>query len=101
MSAFPELNLSQKLLDETTSRVVCASPLLYNEGYGGAMLSSQSSFTVSTSSISSMMGGMLDKGVVIFITHQCGNVRREAAFLSDLLFLILLLLSVCLHFLFL
>ena len=64
----------QKLLDETTSRVVCASPLLYNEGYGGSMLASQSSSTVSTSSISSMMSGMVDEGVVIFITHQSALV---------------------------
>ncbi|XP_057778554.1 uncharacterized protein LOC130997300 [Salvia miltiorrhiza] len=67
---------SMKLLDETTSRVVCASPLLYNEGYGGAMLSSQSSSAVSTSSISSMMGGMVDEGVVIFITHQSALVAK-------------------------
>lgn len=64
----------QKLLDETTSRVVCASPLLYNEGHGGAMLSSQSSSAVSTNSISSTMGGMVDEGVVIFITHQSALV---------------------------
>ncbi|KAG6395280.1 hypothetical protein SASPL_145922 [Salvia splendens] len=65
-----------KLLDETTSRVVCASPLLYNEGYVGSMLASQSSFTVSTSSISSMMSGMVDEGVVIFITHQSALVAK-------------------------
>ncbi|KAL1535637.1 vacuolar protein sorting-associated protein 8 [Salvia divinorum] len=65
-----------KLLDETTSRVVCASPLLYNEGYGAAMLSTQGSSAVSTSSISSMMGGMVDEGVVIFITHQSALVAK-------------------------
>ncbi|KAK6114972.1 hypothetical protein DH2020_007241 [Rehmannia glutinosa] len=63
-----------KLLDETTSRVVCASPLLYGEGHGGTTMSSQISSAVSTSSISSMMGGMLDEGVVIFITHQSALV---------------------------
>ncbi|KAH6791560.1 transducin family protein / WD-40 repeat family protein [Perilla frutescens var. hirtella] len=67
---------SMKLLDETTSRVVCASPLLYNEGHGGSMMSSQSSTAVSTSSISSMMGGMVDEGVVIFITHQSALVAK-------------------------
>lgn len=64
----------QKLLDETTSRVVCASPLIYHEGHGGAMLSSQSSTAVSNSSISGMMSGMVDEGVVIFITHQSALV---------------------------
>ncbi|KAK6114959.1 hypothetical protein DH2020_007228 [Rehmannia glutinosa] len=65
-----------KLLDETTSRVVCASPLLYGEGHGGTTMSSQISSAVSTSSISSMMGGMLDEGVVIFITHQSALVAK-------------------------
>lgn len=85
----------QKLLDETTSRVVCASPLLYNEGHGGAMLSSQSSTAVSTNSISSMMG-MVDEGVVIFITHQSALVVMffgEAAFVIDSFVLILLLIA--------
>ncbi|KAG8391995.1 hypothetical protein BUALT_Bualt01G0245600 [Buddleja alternifolia] len=67
---------SMKLLDENTSRVVCASPLLYGEGHGGAMMSPQSSSTVSASSISSMMGGMIDEGVVIFITHQSALVAK-------------------------
>ncbi|KAK6121136.1 hypothetical protein DH2020_045124 [Rehmannia glutinosa] len=67
---------SMKLLDETTSRVVCASPLLYGEGQGGTTMSSQLSSAVSTSSISSMMGGMLDEGVVIFITHQSALVAK-------------------------
>lgn len=40
------------------------------------MTSSQSSSAVSTSSISSMMGGMVDEGVVIFITHQSALVVR-------------------------
>ncbi|KAK4406644.1 Vacuolar protein sorting-associated protein 8 [Sesamum angolense] len=65
---------SMKLLDETTSRVVCASPLLYGEGHAGAMISSQSSSALTTSSISSMMGTMVDEGVVIFITHQSALV---------------------------
>ncbi|KAL8494825.1 hypothetical protein ACS0TY_019127 [Phlomoides rotata] len=67
---------SMKLLDETTSRVICASPLLYGEGHGGTMMSSQSNSAVSTSSISSMMGGMVDEGVVIFITHQSALVAK-------------------------
>ncbi|PIN18586.1 hypothetical protein CDL12_08740 [Handroanthus impetiginosus] len=67
---------SMKLLDETTSRVVCASPLLYGEGHGGTMMSSQSSSVVSTSSIGSMMGGMVDEGVVIFITNQSALVAK-------------------------
>lgn len=66
--------LKQKLLDETTSRVICASPLLYGEGHGGTMMSSQSNSTVSTSSITSLMGGMVDEGVVIFITNQSALV---------------------------
>ncbi|KAL0375716.1 UNVERIFIED_CONTAM: Vacuolar protein sorting-associated protein 8 [Sesamum calycinum] len=67
---------SMKLLDETTSRVVCASPLLYGEGHAGAMISSQSSSALTTSSISSMMGTMVDEGVVIFITHQSALVAK-------------------------
>ncbi|KAI3444349.1 hypothetical protein Pfo_001014 [Paulownia fortunei] len=67
---------SMKLLDETTSRVVCAAPLLYGEVHGGTIMSSQSSSAVSTSSISSMMGGMVDEGVVIFITHQSALVAK-------------------------
>lgn len=69
-----DLLLKQKLLDETTSRVICASPLLYGEGHGSTMMSSQSNSAVNTSSISSMMGGMVDEGVVIFITHQSALV---------------------------
>ncbi|KAL3830545.1 hypothetical protein ACJIZ3_019347 [Penstemon smallii] len=67
---------SMKLLDETTSRVVCASPLLYGEGHGGAVMSSQASSAVSASSIGSMTGGMVDEGVVIFITHQSALVAK-------------------------
>ncbi|KAL0454931.1 UNVERIFIED_CONTAM: Vacuolar protein sorting-associated protein 8, partial [Sesamum latifolium] len=67
---------SMKLLDETTSRVVCASPLLYGEGHAGAMISSQSSSALTTTSISSMMGAMVDEGVVIFITHQSALVAK-------------------------
>ncbi|KAL2231217.1 UNVERIFIED_CONTAM: hypothetical protein Sindi_1716100 [Sesamum indicum] len=69
---------SMKLLDETTSRVVCASPLLYGEGHAGAMISSQSSSALTTTSISSMMGTMVDEGVVIFITHQSALVIMQA-----------------------
>ncbi|GFQ05580.1 vacuolar protein sorting-associated protein 8 homolog [Phtheirospermum japonicum] len=80
-SVVPWLNMisyskTVKLFDETTSRVVCACPLLYGEGLGGTAMSSQSSSAVSTSSISSMMGGMVDEGVVIFITHQSALVAK-------------------------
>ncbi|CAA0827177.1 transducin family protein / WD-40 repeat family protein [Striga hermonthica] len=61
-----------KLLDETTGRVVCASPLLYGEGHGGSASSSQSSSAVSASSVSSIV----DEGVVIFITHQSALVAK-------------------------
>ncbi|KAK4415847.1 Vacuolar protein sorting-associated protein 8 [Sesamum alatum] len=67
---------SMKLLDETTSRVVCASPLLYGEGHAGAMIPSPSSSALTTTSISSMMGAMVDEGVVIFITHQSALVAK-------------------------
>ncbi|KAK4425213.1 Vacuolar protein sorting-associated protein 8 [Sesamum alatum] len=67
---------SMKLLDETTSRVVCASPLLYGEGHAGAMIPSPSSSALTTASISSMMGAMVDEGVVIFITHQSALVAK-------------------------
>ncbi|KAL3622320.1 hypothetical protein CASFOL_033731 [Castilleja foliolosa] len=80
-SVVPWLNMisytkTVKLFDETTSRVVCACPLLYGEGHGGAAMSSQNSSAVSTGSISSMMGGMVDEGVVIFITHQSALVAK-------------------------
>ncbi|KAL2478611.1 transducin family protein/WD-40 repeat family protein [Forsythia ovata] len=69
-------NKSMKLLDETTSRVVCASPLLSGEGLGGAQMSSQGSSAVSTSSIGSMMGSVVEEGVVIFVTHQSALVAK-------------------------
>lgn len=50
------------------------------------MLSSQSSPGVSTSSISGMMSGMVDEGVVIFITHQSALVVMvfgQAASVTD------------------
>ncbi|KAL6495612.1 hypothetical protein OROGR_030175 [Orobanche gracilis] len=65
-----------KLLDENTGRVVCASPLLCDEGHGNTTMFCQSNSAVSTSSISSMMGGMVDGGVVIFITHQSALVAK-------------------------
>ncbi|XP_022861232.1 vacuolar protein sorting-associated protein 8 homolog isoform X2 [Olea europaea var. sylvestris] len=67
---------SMKLLDETTSRVVCASPLLSGEVHGGAHMSSQGSSAVSTGSISSMMGSVVEEGVVIFVTHQSALVAK-------------------------
>lgn len=53
---------------------MCASPLLSGEVHGGAHMSSQGSSAVSTGSISSMMGSVVEEGVVIFVTHQSALV---------------------------
>ncbi|KAJ0479069.1 putative transcription factor WD40-like family [Helianthus annuus] len=58
------------LLDESTSTVVCASPLVPEEKFGGSSAST---------SIESMMGGDLlsaEEGVVIFVTHQSALVAK-------------------------
>ncbi|XP_051145472.1 uncharacterized protein LOC127261257 [Andrographis paniculata] len=65
---------SIKLLDETTSRVVCACPLPSVDAHGGMMTTFQSGSIVSSSS--SMMGSVIDEGVVIFITHQSALVAK-------------------------
>ncbi|WOG97677.1 hypothetical protein DCAR_0417018 [Daucus carota subsp. sativus] len=79
----------QTLLDETTSTVVCACPLLFDEYSGGALTSAQGSATVNSSSIGSMMGGVVggdwklfegssvvEEGVVIFVSHQSALVAK-------------------------
>ncbi|KAL3517335.1 hypothetical protein ACH5RR_024237 [Cinchona calisaya] len=79
---------AMKLLDETTSTVICASPLLSTECLGGALMSFQGSSSVTTSAIGSMMGGVIggdsgwkssslvEDGVVIFVTHQSALVAK-------------------------
>ncbi|XP_073130734.1 uncharacterized protein [Henckelia pumila] len=67
---------SVKLFDETTSKVLCASPLLYGECHGGAMALYQGSSSASTNSGVSISGGIDDEGVVIFITHQSALVAK-------------------------
>lgn len=86
-------NKTQCLLDgQRTGTVLSASPLLADEGYGGATVSSQGNTTVPSSGISSMMGGvvggdagwklfsegssLVEEGVVIFVTHQTALVAR-------------------------
>lgn len=83
--------MKQCLLDgQRTGTVLSASPLLADEGYGGATVSSQGNTTVPSSGISSMMGGvvggdagwklfsegssLVEEGVVIFVTHQTALV---------------------------
>ncbi|KAM7277027.1 hypothetical protein ACFE04_018893 [Oxalis oulophora] len=83
---------TQCLLDgQKTGMVLSASPLLFNDSYGGALLASQGNATTSTSSIGSMMGGvvggdggwkffnegpsLIEEGVVVFVTHQILVVR--------------------------
>lgn len=83
--------MKQCLLDgQRTGTVLSASPLLSDEGYGGATVSSQGNTTVPSSGISSMMGGvvggdagwklfsegssLVEEGVVIFVTHQTALV---------------------------
>lgn len=82
--------LEQTLLDETTSTVVCASPLLSDDYSGGSVSSAQGSAVVTSSSIGSMMGGVVggdwklfegssvvEEGVVIFVSHQSALVVRN------------------------
>lgn len=70
--------LTQKLFDETTSKVLCASPLLYGEGHGGAMALHQGSSSASNNSGGSTAGSIDDEGVVMFITHQSALVVRDS-----------------------
>ncbi|TQE13353.1 hypothetical protein C1H46_000920 [Malus baccata] len=84
---------TQCLLDgQNTGTVLSASPLLFDEFSGGALLSSQGSGAVSGSSIGGMMGGMVggdagwklfnegsslvEEGVVVFVTHHTVLVVR-------------------------
>ncbi|KAF5733264.1 vacuolar protein sorting-associated protein 8 isoform X1 [Tripterygium wilfordii] len=84
---------TQCLLDgQKTGTVLAASPLHFEEYSGGALSSSVGNSTVSTSSIGSMMGGVVggdagwklfnegsssvDEGVVVFVTHQTALVVR-------------------------
>ncbi|KAI9182668.1 hypothetical protein LWI28_027684 [Acer negundo] len=84
---------TQCLLDgQRTGIVLSASPLLLDESCGGALMGSQGNSTASTSSIGSMMGGvvggdagwklfnegssLVEEGVVIFVTHQTALVVR-------------------------
>ncbi|XP_031093007.1 vacuolar protein sorting-associated protein 8 homolog isoform X2 [Ipomoea triloba] len=82
---------SMKLLDETTSTVVCASPLLSGDSLGTALTPSLDSNSVSGGSVGSMMGGMVggdtgwklfdgsslsEEGVVVFVTHQSALVAK-------------------------
>ncbi|KAK1559936.1 hypothetical protein Q3G72_020158 [Acer saccharum] len=84
---------TQCLLDgQRTGIVLSASPLLLDESCGGALMGSQGNSAASTSSIGSMMGGvvggdagwklfnegssLVEEGVVIFVTHQTALVVR-------------------------
>ncbi|KAL5792140.1 hypothetical protein ACOSP7_000734 [Xanthoceras sorbifolium] len=84
---------TQCLLDgQRTGLVLSASPLLLDESCGGALMASQGNSAASTSSIGSMMGGvvggdtawklfnegssLVEEGVVIFVTHQTALVVR-------------------------
>ncbi|XP_031251024.1 vacuolar protein sorting-associated protein 8 homolog [Pistacia vera] len=86
---------TQCLLDgQRTGVVLSASPLLFDESCGGALPSShsQGNSAATTSSIGSMMGGvvgadagwklfnegssLVEEGVVIFVTHQTALVVR-------------------------
>lgn len=84
---------TQCLLDgQRTGIVLSASPVLFDEFSGGAFLSSQGNNAVSSSSLGSMMGGvvggeagwklfneassLVEEGVVIFVTHQTALVVR-------------------------
>ncbi|KAL8251050.1 hypothetical protein R6Q59_034743 [Mikania micrantha] len=63
------------LLDESTSTVVCASPLVPEETFGDSFASN----TIGTSGVESMVGGDLtsaEEGVVIFVTHQSALVAK-------------------------
>ncbi|KAK1369871.1 vacuolar protein sorting-associated protein 8-like [Heracleum sosnowskyi] len=83
------INKQVTLLDETTSTVVCASPLLSDDYSGGSVTSAQGSAVVNSSSIGSMMGGVVggdwklfegpsvvEEGVVIFVSHQSALVAK-------------------------
>nr|POE52599.1 isoform 3 of vacuolar protein sorting-associated protein 8 like [Quercus suber] len=84
---------TQCLLDgQKTGIVLSASPVLFDEFSGGASLSFQGNNAVSSSSLGSMMGGVVggdagwklfnegsslaEEGVVIFVTHQTALVVR-------------------------
>lgn len=70
--------------------MLSASPVLFDEFSGGASLSSHGNNAVSSSSLGSMMGGVVggdagwklfnegsslaEEGVVIFVTHQTALV---------------------------
>lgn len=70
--------------------MLSASPVLFDEFSGGASLSSQGNNAASSSSLGSMMGGVVggdagwklfnegsslaEEGVVIFVTHQTALV---------------------------
>ncbi|KAL8227488.1 hypothetical protein R6Q57_015072 [Mikania cordata] len=63
------------LLDESTSTVVCTSPLVPEETFGDSFASN----TIGTSGVESMVGGDLtstEEGVVIFVTHQSALVAK-------------------------
>ncbi|KAK2993311.1 hypothetical protein RJ640_006799 [Escallonia rubra] len=81
--------LIQTLLDESTSTVICASPLVFDESSGGSLMPTRGSTPVSTSGIGSMMGGvvggdwklfegspLVEEGVVVFVTHQSALVAK-------------------------
>ncbi|XP_061961114.1 uncharacterized protein LOC133681927 [Populus nigra] len=84
---------TQCLLDgQRTGTVLSASPLLLDESCGGALPATQGNSSASSTSISSMMGGvvggdagwklfnegssLVEEGVVIFVTHQTALVVR-------------------------
>ncbi|KAJ6328871.1 hypothetical protein OIU77_010536 [Salix suchowensis] len=84
---------TQCLLDgQRTGTVLSASPLLFDESCGGALPATQGNSSASSTSISSMMGGvvggdagwklfnegtsLVEEGVVIFVTHQTALVVR-------------------------
>uniref|UniRef100_A0A7N2MV20 Vacuolar protein sorting-associated protein 8 central domain-containing protein n=1 Tax=Quercus lobata TaxID=97700 RepID=A0A7N2MV20_QUELO len=85
---------TQCLLDgQKTGIVLSASPVLFDEFSGGASLSSQGNNAASSSSLGSMMGGVVggdagwklfnegsslaEEGVVIFVTHQAALVLSK------------------------
>lgn len=85
--------LEQCLLDGLkTGTVLSASPLIFDEINGGALLLSHGNTTGSSSSIGSMMGGvvgadagwklfnegtsLIEEGVVVFVTRQTVLVVR-------------------------
>ncbi|RAL47649.1 hypothetical protein DM860_011387 [Cuscuta australis] len=85
------ISKSTKLLDETTSTVVCASPLLFADTLGSALTPSLDNTTVPSGGVGSMMGGMVggytgwklfdgpsqgDEGVVVFVSHQSALVAK-------------------------